>query len=146
MEHLQYLSSTVFLHCSAQDSPGQSGKALKTFPLLDSEEDNIESPQWEPLSDIEDQEAHETRSQPPTSETPVLPVDQGHRRGKKRGGPVRLTLAGRRPGHRRVRLDDEEDWKSGKEKVRVSSKKMRRKWRARTGGSVVGKNNIVMQW
>lgn len=57
-----------------------------------------------------------------------------------------MAMAGRRPGHRRMRLVDEDDWESGKEEVRVSSKRLRRKGRAMIGGIVASKNSIVIHW
>lgn len=57
-----------------------------------------------------------------------------------------MAMAGRRPGHRRMRFGDEDDWESGKEEVRVSSKRLRRKGRARIGGIVASKNSIVIHW
>lgn len=116
------------------------GKARGALLLLVGEDDNIESPQWEPLSDVEEQVPSETSSQPP-SELPVLP--NGRRRRKRKRKRVPLRLSEHRSGHRKVRLDDEDALESGEEEVSVSTKEMKKEEEASTDDSVQNNSNII---
>lgn len=133
----------MVLDRSPQGSPVTPERAHEALPLLSGDEDNIESPQWEPLSDVEEQAGSETGSQS-ASEISVSSVERRRRRRKVKGTPVHLAMGRVRlnPGQRRVRLGDEEAWKHGKEEANMSSKEMK-KDEASTDDSAMSMYNII---